>query len=268
MSKLIGILSDLNLWAGAVLGAFVSAAFATALAFIHAYIQRLPRRKLLGSLGRDSQLCEISMRLLFNEDGKFLSMPVDGYVEQIQNTQYAYGVGDVEAAMRVINLLGQVRHSTGIRVVAVREAAKIEDLPGITIGGTPRAAEVLELAPELVTSFTNEQVFSGSQEFKTNSFVDYAVIFRVSGNYVGHPHFAVFGLHWIGTRAAGIFLEKNAVTLGDIFGKKSFVVVLRTPRETDTSQVVIVHYDPKPSLDVRLFHPLAYRRFMKLLAHS
>lgn len=266
LSKLIAILADLNLWAGAVLGAFVSAIFAATLAFIHSAIQRLPRRKLLGSLGNNSQLCEISMRLLFNESGEFVSMPVAGYVEQIVNTQYAYGVGDVEAAMRVINLLGQVRHSTGIRVVAVREASKLEDLPGITIGGTPRAAKVLELVPELVTSFSSEQISSGGKIFGINSFTDHAVIFRASESDIEHPHFAIFGLHWIGTRAAGIFLEKNAGTLGSVFGSKSFVVVLSTPTKTETSEIVIVHYDPKPTWPIRLLHPFAFHRFSKLLA--
>ena len=230
---------------------------------IQSLIQRLPRRQLLGSLSHESELCEISMRVLVSE-GEFVSFPAAGYQEQIQNTQYSYSLGDVEAAMRVINLLGQVRHSTGIRVVAVQEAAKLEDAPSIAIGGTPRAAEIVKLAPELATSFLGDKITSGGRQFTVDFSADHAVICRACREDIKQPHFAVFGLHWIGTRAAGIFLEKHAATLGSLFGKKSFVIVLRSPMNTDTSQVVAVHYAPKIPWFRKLSHPVSWYRFKKL----
>jgi len=267
MEKLTTVLFDLSLWAGAILGVLVSAAFAGSSAVIQSLIQRLPRRQLLGKLGRESEICEITMRVLVG-DGEFVSFPAAGYQQQIQNTEYAYSLGDVEAAMRVISLLGQVRHSTGIRVIAVQEAAKLEDFPSVTIGGTPRAAEIVKLAPELDTSFSGDRITSGGHQFSVDLSADHALICRAYSDDINHPHFAIFGLHWIGTRAAGIFLEKHAATLGSLFGRKSFVIVLRSPMSTDTSRVIAVHYAPKISWFKKTCHPLAWHRFSKLCTPS
>ena len=255
-----------EVWAGAVLGAAVSAAFAFFGTVLKRGYRLLPLQRLLGALARNDSECAVFVRGMFRDDNTFYSR-VPEYLKSVKvikverwiNIPEVFGSADVRAAADTFNLLGQAGRRERVEFYSLDEDWDLWSKDLVCIGGHFKTVRILELASRTLVGYQHPDrfVFPKGPTFIARDH-DYGLILKMTHPETKKICLVLMGLGALGTEAAGHYLRENGAMIGRLYGSRDFALLLEVDLNHGKEAATLCWLNPQPRLVIKLLHPIAW----------
>lgn len=271
-----------EMWKGALLGAIVSAAFATAFSFSKKGIlklkSQLPIRKILGEFADNDSPCSIFLKELYSQDRYYYSTEPNYFPPQTanlesqwQNIPHVIPDSDVQAATDFSNLLGQVGKRENVTFRSITEDWDLWSENLLSVGGNFKTDRIFELPNPRLANLLNNASFrftDSDQLFEGINGNDYGLIYKVTHPNTGKLCIVLMGLGVRGTEAAGYFFRTRASVLGKMFGDRDFALLVHVRVEHGKETASPCWYLPEPQIMKKILHPIIWNSIFKPLKRN
>ena len=274
LSQILGLLTP-EVWAGAILGALVSAVFAVSTGFLRQFAKLFPLRRLLGDLANNDVDCLVFVRGMFVQNNTFLSRvpqqgaPLQIIVQQWVNIPEVFGAADVRAASDLFNLLGEAGRRERIQFASIERDWDRWNSDLVCIGGHFKTDRVLQLAAASLVQYRHPNAFASTDGTRTfpaggaGGTTDYGLVLKVTHPVTSRTCLVLMGLGGLGTEAAAHYLRFNARMLGRLFGARDFAVIVEGDVAHGKEAARVCWFSPVPSRIKRILHPFHWFRRLR-----
>jgi hypothetical protein len=268
-----GSLLTAEQWTGAILGAVVSATFATVSVLFRALLSRRAICVALGKASHAETPCGMFVRSMQSPNGTYSSrdphiLPsVPPQPRHWHNIRGVYGMEDVIGLADIFNLLGKAGKTRNIVMRSLESDWDRWTEPSISVGGHFKAERALEVCePKLVKLATPSfRLLSSGREFTVVDSRDYGVVYKGFHPATKIPAFVILGQAGLGTQSAASFFRDHAATLGRLYGSGGFAAIVVSDHLDGREGGQLVALDPRPHALRLLLNPVTTLRWRRAL---
>ncbi|MBU1327108.1 hypothetical protein KKB64_04560 [Patescibacteria group bacterium] len=185
-----------------------------------------------------------------------------------RNIDPVWSEGDGECLADIYNTLGKAGRSGNVEVTNLVKGWDNWSNPIVSIGFNPKTINNLikKCSPIYfeITQNTTLKIIENNMELDCLTPNDAAIIQKTKTKNTNVPVFILAGHGTTGTSAAGYFLRENCVTIGKLYGSRSFCLLLYVNIVDGRSSVSLKAAYPRPSLGMSLLHPFVFYRAWKM----
>jgi len=172
-----------------------------------------------------------------------------------------------ECLANTYNILGEAGKTKFIKIGDLIQDWDIWSKPLFSLGFNPKTHKLIEkcepihfkLSDDALTlKLKNVDVIVDS--FRPN---DGGIIQKTFIKNTQIPIFILAGLGTLGTGITSHYLRNNSVSLGKLYGDKSFCILLSAKEDEGNDSIIVRAVYPNPSWDRVMFHPFAYLKFKR-----
>jgi hypothetical protein len=234
---------------------------------------RSPVRSVLGDLADDKVPCMVFVNHLFTpqRDNTYsLRLPdyfppgTTGREDARVNIPYVLAKSDSTAVADLLNAVGQAGRYRSIEIVDPVTHWEKWDASIVCVGGSFKSERVWEKCrPPVAIEGSSLKISLTGERLRAAAPQDFGVLCKTRNPENGRDVWLIIGVGVYGTEAAGYFLRTNVRTLGRMFGKSAFTVVVRTTLMEGGRQASLWWYTPEVSLWRQIIFRRTYRSFCR-----
>ncbi len=245
-----------------------------------------PLKLLLGGFGnkRESILVFLSQLHSCNENGvtildqKYFILspsPMPGVKNVMkkhlrQNIDPVWSEGDGECLADIYNVFGKSGKGESIRIADTISDWSEWAKPTVSIGFNPKTEKLIQKCDPIYFKLQDGNLSIPKVNTSLNSFIpnDAGIIQKTFIKNLEIPVLLFAGLGTLGTSAAGYYFKKECITLGKLYGSRSFCVLFSVKTDEGRTAAYPVAIYPEPPIVNRLFHPISYFNKRKLFSNK
>lgn len=185
-----------------------------------------------------------------------------GY-KHYQNIDPVWSESDGRCASDVFNLLGRAGKKDNIKISDTVKDWTRHNNPIFSIGFNPKTQDLENECQDIMYKYKDGNLsISGNDLVLDSVYPNDACIIQKSFIKNGSaPVFILAGIGTLGTEVSGHFLNKHCIDLGQLYGSKSFCVLLKINITKGKDYYEIKAVSPKPCLFRSVLYPITFRRW-------